>query len=284
MQTLARFQDRPFDPTDWQGLCDGKGKVVIDTSIFLTALLQVALRGAREALAEASLPREIHRAADELWALRGRIGGAVCVGLSSVLPPLFSTDSEVLVGVVGIGREQCERIPLYWEGPTFTTQFKSISRLTRQVSIPYMRPHSPVEFRRGALRGAGAEPTRSELAQLTAYLGVFVRNSIEDWHAHGGLSDDDMADLNRTMRNAIFTGMFVISRKTRSARLQAELAQKISACVEGWGDEDIDVPKDLARPYRKFAHLVLDRADGTLGRPTLSDLIGSSWAGDVLND
>jgi|GEM_PF-6109086 len=51
------------------------------------------------------------------------------------------------------------------------------------------------------------------------------------------------------MRNAMFTGMFVISRQTRSARLQAELAQKISACVEGWGDEDIDIdiplPKDL---------------------------------------
>ncbi|CAG1013500.1 hypothetical protein ANRL4_04953 [Anaerolineae bacterium] len=54
--------------------------------------------------------------------------------------------------------------------------------------------------------------------QLTAmYIAMVVRNAMEDFH-HDHLTDDQMAELNPIIRNAIYTALYVMDRRHKDLR------------------------------------------------------------------
>jgi len=93
MATIKPSGDHTFNPADWEGPCAGNEHAIADAAIFLTSLILDALK-------DASAPPHLHRAAEGLWAQRGKIAGAICTGLMSLTPPLYSAASDERAGTL----------------------------------------------------------------------------------------------------------------------------------------------------------------------------------------
>ena len=190
-----------------------------------------------------------------LYPLRVAICDALFTALYALTRPSFS---EEFVGALGVIQYTIDMIPAYWEAPTWTDQFEHLSPLTRRATINYTRPGSITPLLR-AINRQSHVPTRHELAQIAAYLAIVVRNTLEDWHAQGGASDEEMPALNRATRNALFTGLFVTAKpKAQQAeKLRVEVELKMDEAMNASEVDHYDRPR-LTHGYERASQLFIE--------------------------
>ena len=218
----------------WAALQEGDPSALLMTTQFLVYLVLDAI--------ESVLPL-----GTDFRTVIGQISDAIYTSLFSLTRPLLSEEG---VGAYSLASMMCIMIPAYWGAPTFTSQFQAIPDRARRTKVTYTPPRKVTILRSAVRRSA---PNHHELAQLTSYAAIFIRNNVEGWHASGGLSDAFMPLLNRTTRNALFSGLYVLAWSHLTPLLSTEAEAKLQD-ARCWAASSLPAQPQIATDFRDSAH------------------------------
>jgi hypothetical protein len=88
------------------------------------------------------------------------------------------------------------------------------------------------------------------LKQVTWIIAIVVRNNMEDFHAEGNLSDEQMAKLNPLIREGIFNALFTIVHGDKDDYLKQYIGYHLQSIPDYW--EDPQLSKKLQAVYDRL--------------------------------
>lgn len=77
------------------------------------------------------------------------------------------------------------------------------------------------------------------LKQVTRIIAIVVRNNMEDFHAEGNLSDEQMARLNPLIREGTFNALFAIAHCDKDDSLKKYIDYHLQSIPDYWEDPEL---------------------------------------------